>query len=137
MKIFSFFIKFSFLILCATLFTACGGEETVNYREKIIGEWELKNEGDLQVFFKNKPFILKKASMLFNEDGTIETKALSSRDKKTWLVQTGTWDMPESGGTLTIKSDDTPFHDGMLIEFTDERTFYITLNELEYQFVKL
>lgn len=131
------FLQLFLFTLCCTLFAACGGEDTVNYREKIIGEWELKNEGELQAHFKNKAFVLKKATMKFDENGVLETKMLSSRDKKTWLVQTGTWDMPEAGGTLTIKADDTPFFDGVVIEFTDERTFYITLNELVYQFVKL
>lgn len=127
-----FILSLSFFLL-----TSCGGEDTINYREKIIGKWELKNEGDLQVYYTDKPFVLKNASMEFFDNGTIETTLLSSRDKKTLLVQTGTWDMPIEGGTLTIKSDNSPFHDGLLIEFTDERTFYITLNDLEYQFVKL
>lgn len=127
------FILFSTFLLISS----CGGDYTINYREKIIGKWELKNEGDLQVYYTNKPFILKEASMEFWDNGKIETTMLSSRDKKTLLVQTGTWTMPNEGGTLTIKSDESPFHDGLLIEFTDERTFYITLNDLVYQFVKV
>ena len=45
--------------------------------------------------------------------------------------------MPTTGGFLTIKADNGPFDDVIKIEFTDERTFYIMLNGLEYQFVKI
>lgn len=131
-------------LLLSSLFSSCGDSELTNYKEKIIGEWELKNVGDLQASYKNKPFLLKNATMLFNKNGTLETRMLSSRDKKTWITNTGTWSVTQSQNinqlaseTLTLKSDDGPFHDDVSIVFTDERTFYISLNELEYQFVKI
>ncbi len=128
---------FLLMLCCVALFSSCGGEDTINYREKIIGEWELKNVGDLEAKFRNKPFLLKGASMVFDDDGTIKTSMMSSKDTKIWLTDTGTWSMPTTGEFLTIKADNSPFDDALIIEFTDERTFWITLNELQYQFVKI
>lgn len=127
------------------LFSSCGDNDLTNYKEKLIGEWELKNVGDLQVFYRDSPFLLKNARMFFNKNGVLETRMLSNRDKKTWIIESATWSVTQSknstltrlGETLSIKSDNGPFNDDMTIEFTDERTFYITLNELEYQFIKI
>jgi hypothetical protein len=127
-----------FAFCCILQFSSCGQDDTINYRDRLIGEWELKNVGELQAFFRNKPFMLKNATMRFDNNGTIETQMLSSRDKKTWITQTGTWSMPRTGDYLTIKSDNSPFNDVLDIYFTDanERMFSIMLNELEYQFAK-
>lgn len=126
--------------------TSCGGDETeyTNYAERLVGSWELKNIGDLQVAYRNKPFMLKNATMIFEDDGSLETRMLSARDGKTWITESATWEVTQrpittrfTGETLTIKSDNGPFNDKIFIEFTDERTFYLVLNELQYQFVKL
>ena len=50
-------IHFLLAFCCIGLFSSCGGDDAINYREKIIGEWELKNIGDLQASFKNKSFM--------------------------------------------------------------------------------
>ena len=50
------------------------GDDSINYREKLIGEWELKNVGELQSFFRNKSFAIKGASMKFEDSGLIETR---------------------------------------------------------------
>lgn len=135
----------SLLITSSFLFSSCGGDsELTNYKEKLIGEWELKNVGDLQMFYQDRPFSLKNASMLFNSNGTLQTRMQSSSNSKTWIVEEATWSVTQSsiktssrtGETLTIDSDTGPFDDNISIEFTDERTFYIMLNDLEYQFVK-
>lgn len=138
-------IVFLLLLTFSTLFSSCGNNDLTNYKEKLIGEWELKNVGDLQAFYRNSPFLLKNATMIFSKNGVLETRMLSNRDKKLWIVENATWSVTQSknstltkiGEVLSIKSDDGPFNDDMLIEFTDERTFYITLNELEYQFIKI
>ncbi|MBL4650498.1 MAG: hypothetical protein JKY03_12270 [Aureispira sp.] len=145
-------LNFSKLLLICTFFAAtsllffsCGGDnELTNYKEKLIGEWELKNVGDLQMFYIDRPFLLKNATMLFNSNGTLQTKMQSSSNSKTWIVEEATWSVSQSsiktlnkiGETLTIDSDTGPFDDNVSIEFTDERTFYLMLNNLEYQFVK-
>lgn len=133
------------LLAISTLFSSCGDNDLTNYQEKLIGEWELKNIGDLQAFYKNSSFLLKNATMVFSKNGVLETRMLSNRDKKTWIIESATWSVTQSknsmlsrvGEILSIKSDDGPFNDDMAIEFTDERTFYITLNQLEYQFIKI
>ncbi|MCH2022461.1 MAG: hypothetical protein MK207_08295 [Saprospiraceae bacterium] len=130
-------IQIIFVILSLVIFTRCGNDETINYRDKIIGAWELKNVGELQSLYRNNSFILKNATMVLDDNGTIETRMLSSKDKTTWITQTGTWSMPTTGGYLTIKADNGPFDDVLNIQFTDERTFYIMLNGMEYQFVKI
>jgi len=143
------FSKFLFLCtllsLTSLLFSSCGGDsELTNYKEKLIGEWELKNVGDLQMFYINRPFLLKNATMTFNSNGTLQTKMQSSSNAKTWIAEEATWSVTQSsnqtlntvGETLTIDSDTGPFDDKIAILFTDERTFYLTLNDLEYQFVK-
>lgn len=133
------------LIATTTLFSSCGDSNLTNYKEKLIGEWELKNVGDLQTHYKKRPFLLKNATLKFNSNGTLESRMLSNRDKKTWITETATWTVTQSSNnslaqiseTLSIKADKSPFKDDIYIEFTDERTFYISLNELLYQFVKL
>jgi hypothetical protein len=131
-------------VATSLLFCSCGDNELTNYKEKLVGEWELKNVGDLQIFYQDKPFFLKNATMLFNSNGTLQTRMQSSENTKTWIVEEATWSVTQSsiktlnriGETLTIDSDVGPFNDNISIEFTDERTFYIMLNELEYKFVK-
>ncbi|CAA6807929.1 MAG: Unknown protein [uncultured Aureispira sp.] len=143
------FPKLLFLItlfaVTSLLFPSCGGDsELTNYKEKLIGEWELKNVGDLQMFYINRPFLLKNATMTFQSNGTLQTKMQSSSNSKTWIAEEATWSVTQSsrkelnkiGETLTIDSDTGPFNDKIAIEFIDERTFYLTLNDLEYQFVK-
>lgn len=137
---------FTLLTATSLLFSSCGSDvELTNYKEKLIGEWELKNVGDLQMFYQNRPFLLKNATMIFNSNGTLQTKTLSSSNSKTWIVEEATWSVTQSsrkllnqtGEILSINSDTGPFNDNIAIEFTDERTFYLTLNDLEYQFVKI
>ena len=41
---------------------ACG-DDSIDYREKILGTWELKNVGDLQIHYRNRPFVLKNAQL--------------------------------------------------------------------------
>jgi len=145
--IFSKFLQISAVLFFITLlFFSCGNDlELTNYKEKLVGEWELKNVGDLQMFYQDRPFLLKNATMLFNSNGTLQTKMLSSSNSKTWIVEEATWSVTQSsrktlnkvGEILTIDSDTGPFDDNISIEFTDERTFYLILNDLEYQFVKL
>ncbi len=116
-----------------------------NYHERLIGEWQLSNPGDLQPFYNNKPFMLKSATMVFSNDGVLETRILNSKDQKTWIIHKGTWSVTQSSNantlvkneSLTIKADDGPFDDYLYISFIDERTFFISINELEYEFVKL
>jgi hypothetical protein len=136
---------FTLFVTTSLLFSSCGNDlELTNYKEKLIGEWELKNVGDLQMFYQNRPFLLKNATMLFNSNGTLQTKMLSSSNSKTWIVEEATWSVTQSSRKtlnqreiLTIDSDMGPFDDNIAIEFTDERTFYLMLNDLEYQFVKI
>ena len=123
-------------LVCAFLFIGCGGEDTVDYSEKIIGEWQLKNTGDLQIAYTERPFKLKDATMVFNADGTIETRLLSTRNSNTWLTQSGVWEMPINGEIITVKSDDTPFDEPLSIYFSNEQTFEIEHNGLIYVFVK-
>mgnify|MGYP000067766256 CR=1 FL=1 len=135
---------FTLLTTTSLLFFSCGDNELTKYKEKIIGEWELKNVGDLQMFYQDRPFSLKNATMLFNSNGTLQTRMQSSSNSKTWIVEEATWSVTQSsiktlnkvGETLSIDSDTGPFDDNISIEFTDERTFYLMLNNLEYQFVK-
>jgi hypothetical protein len=83
--------------------------------------------------------------MLFNDDGTLETRIMDGNNNKQWIVDKGTWSVTQSSNanklvkneTITIKSDTGPFYDAMYISFIDERTFFISINELEYEFVKL
>lgn len=145
--IFSKFLQISTVLFFITLlFFSCGNDlELTNYKEKLVGEWELKNVGDLQMFYQDRPFLLKNATMLFNSNGTLQTKMLSSSNSKTWIVEEATWSVTQSsrktlnkvGEILTIDSDTGPFDDNISIEFTDERTFNLILNDLKYQFVKL
>ena len=139
--------------LCAALFlfcllglSSCGdGIEMTNYEELLVGTWQLNNAGDLQPFYNDSPFILREAQMVFEDDGTLETRLLSKRDNKTWITETGTWSVTQSpitdqlilNETITITADNGPFDDPFYISFEDERTFYLQLNELEYQFIKV
>ena len=135
---------FTLLTATSLLFFSCGDNELTNYKDKLIGEWELKNVGDLQIFYQEQPFSLKNATMLFNSNGTLETRMQSNSNSKTWIVEEATWSVTQSkintlnkvGEILSIDSDMGPFDDKIAIEFTDERTFYLILNDLEYQFVK-
>lgn len=131
-------------VLCGL--SSCGGDaEMTNYHEMLLGNWQLNNAGDLQPYFNNSPFILKDAQMSFLEDGVLETRLLSSRDNKTWITETGTWSVSQSAQidrlvtneSLHLTATNGPFDDEIYIAFEDERTFYIRLNELEYQFVKI
>lgn len=135
-----------FLVIISLFLSSCGNDnDLTNYKEKLIGEWELKNVGDLQIFYQDRPFLLKNAKMTFRSNGTLETQMQSNNNSKTWIVEEATWSVTQSslktlskiGETLTIKSDTGPFDDNISIEFTDERTFYLLLNDLEYQFVKI
>ena len=137
---------FTLLATTSLLFFSCGNDlELTNYKEKLIGEWELKNVGDLQMFYQDRPFLLKNATMLFNSNGTLQTQMQSSSNSKTLIVEEATGKVTQSsikklnniGETLTIDSDMGPLDDNIAIEFTDERTFYLVLNDLRYQFVKI
>lgn len=138
------FLFFALLLGTISL-QSCGSDELTNYHDRLIGEWKLSNSGELQPFYNDKPFILKSATITFNDDGTVETRIINSKDIKTWIVNKGTWSVTQSSTdnklvkneTLTIKSDTGPFDDEMYISFVDERTFFIAINELEYEFVKL
>jgi len=141
-----FLLIFTLFALASLFFFSCSNDaDLTNYKEKLIGEWELKNVGDLQIFYQNRPFLLKDANMVFNSDGTLQTKIQSSSNSNTWIVEEATWSVTQSsiktlnkiGETLTIDSEMGPFDDNIAIEFTDERTFYLILNDLEYQFVKI
>lgn len=124
-------------VLSAIFFFYSCGDGSIDYREKIIGTWELKNVGDLQNFYHGKSFLLKNASLIFDDNGTLETKIRSSKNANTWISEKGTWSMPKEGEVLSLKSDNGPFDDDLEIFFTDERTFHIILNDLEYIFIKL
>lgn len=133
---------FKILIFAFTafLFTSCG-EKTIDYSDWIVGDWVLKNAGELQRYLPpetkvKRTFLLKNATISFKSNGTVNTK-LMKLDKKNWIEQTGTWEMPERGGAVSIKSDKGPFDDKLEIEFPDERTFYLKSNQLVYHFVKL
>jgi hypothetical protein len=141
-----FLLIFTLLATTSLLFFSCGNDlELTTYKEKLIGEWELKNVGELQMFYQDRPFLLKNATMLFNSNGTLQTKMQSSSNSKTLIVEEATWAVTQSnikklnnmGETLTIDSDTGPFDDNISIKFTDERTFYLVLNDLRYHFVKL
>ena len=129
-----------FLLLVAFVITSCGNnDEDIDYRSWIVGEWGLKNSGELERYLKNKterPYLFKNATILFAADGSIETK-LMKLDKKSWITHTGRWEMPKRGKLLSIKSDTGPLRDQLKIDFPDERTFYIRSNGLLYHFVKL
>jgi hypothetical protein len=124
------------LLFTAALFGACQ-DDSIDYREKIIGKWELKNVGELQSHYRNQPYVLKNACLIFDDNGVLQTKLKSSTNTNTWITEQASWSMPKSGKVLTIKSETGPFNDGLEIFFTDERTFNITLNDLDYIFVKL
>ena len=129
--------KISLVVFIAGFISSCGNSLAINYRESIVGEWQLKNAGELQRYFRDeKEFVLKNATMVFNNNGTMETRLLKS-DKKSWIRQSGEWDMPKEGGLIWIKADKGPLDEKLLIEFADERTFYITSNDLIFQFVKM
>jgi len=132
-------IKFpAFLLILSFLVSACGSDDqSINYRISIVGEWQLKNAGDLQRYFRGqKDFVLKDATMIFKDNGSLTTR-LQSSDKKSWIVNEGKWKMPEEAGYITIEATDGPFDDHLPIEFADERTFYITSNDLIFHFVKM
>ena len=121
----------------ALFFVSCG-DDSVDYREKIEGVWQLTNMGELQQFYPSKEidFILKDAQLSFSSDGTLESKLLS-KDKKTWITEEGTWSMPKEGGVIRLENQGGLFNDQLIIEFFDERTFQIVSNELSFLFVKL
>lgn len=139
-------LRSTVLLLGLCSLSACGGDdEMTHYHEMLIGTWQLNNAGDLQPFFNNSPFILRDAQMTFEDDGVLETRLLSSRDNKTWITETGTWSVSQSpiidrlvtNESLKLTANNSPFDDEIYIAFEDERTFYLELNELQYQFVKL
>lgn len=146
-SIFQSFRPLLYLLFIATTLglQSCGDDGLTHYHERLVGEWQLSNAGDLQPFYNDKPFTLKSAIMVFEDNGTLETRVLNSKDQKTWMISKGTWSVTQSPNTntlvenetLTIKADDGPFHDNMYISFIDERTFFVAINELEYEFVKL
>ena len=123
--------------LIATLFISCA-DESVDYREKIEGVWQLKNMGELQQFYPANEidFILKDAQLSFASDGTLESK-LMAKDNVTWITEKGTWSMPKEGGVIRLENQGGLFNDQLIIEFFDERTFQIVSNELPFVFVKL
>ncbi len=135
-------MRFHLLIILATFLSAnlssCNRVQEIDYRECLEGEWRLKNAGDLQRYFMDsKTFVLKDATLKFNSDGTIATK-LKKADGSDWLpTESGTWDMPKEAGSILIKSDKGPFNDRLTIEFGDERTFYITSNDIVFHFIKI
>ena len=132
-------ITFKILLFAFTLlfFTSCGGDKSIDYTEWVVGSWELKNAGELQRFLPSQnSYLLKNATISFAEDGTISAK-LMKLDKRSWIEYDGTWEMPEKGEKINIKSNDGPFNDKLEIEFPDERTFFIKSNQLIYHFVKL
>lgn len=138
-------IWFFLMLSLGLFFSACGDNGMTNYHDLLLGTWQLNNAGDLQPYYNDSPFILKNAQMVFSDDGTLETRLLSSRDNKTWITETGTWSVTQSPNreelvlneSLTIKADNSPFDDILYVQFEDARTLYIELNELGYRFVKI
>ncbi len=126
---------FTFLALS---FSACSGDDVIDYRETIVGTWELKNTGELQRYLDDddRPFILNNATMIFDDDGNLTTR-LKRLNRKSWIEEKATWEMPAEGEIITIKSEKGPFDDKLEIDFPDERTFYIKSNRLLYHFIKL
>ena len=140
------FLWAALLLLGLCGLSACGDDtEMTQYQDMLIGTWQLNNAGDLQPFYNDSPFILKDAQKTFEDDGALETRLLSSRDNKTWITETGTWSVTQSpiidqlvtNESLYLTASNGPFDDGIYIAFEDERTFFIELNGLQYQFVKL
>ena len=130
MRVYIFFLVSLFFVSCA--------DDSIDFREKIEGVWQLTNMGELQQFYPANEinFILKDAQLSFSSDGTLESK-LMSNDKKTWILEKGTWSMPKEGGVIRLKNQGGLFNDKLIIEFFDERTFQIVSNELSFLFVKL
>ena len=124
------------MFLTLMMLGACG-DDSIDYREKILGTWELKNVGDLQIHYRERPFVLKNAQLTFDSNGNLQTKLNSSKNADTWITEQASWSMPREGQALSIKSEKGPFNDVLEIFFTDERTFNIILNDLEYIFVKI
>jgi hypothetical protein len=131
------------LTLVFTLFlllfmTSCGNNQKIDYNEVLVGEWRLKNAGELQRYLKGKRnYLLKNAAMIFKEDGIVETQLMLTSNQE-WSKQTGTWEVAEDGTSLSLTSDNGPFDENNLkIEFPNERVFYLTSNKLIYHFVKL
>ena len=118
-------------------FLASCSDDSIDYREKIIGRWELKNVGELQPFYTDYSFILKNAEMEFNSNGLVTTDLLSASNEKKLITQTAEWIMPRSGGNIKFISDNGPFQDVLKIDFLDERTFMLGLNGIQYVFVKI
>lgn len=127
-----FWIAFCIL----NLFASCS-DDSIDYREKIIGKWELKNVGELQPFYTDYSFILKNAEMEFNSNGSVTTFLFSASNEKKLISQTAEWIMPKSGGNIKFISDNGPFQDVLKIDFLDERTFMLGLNGIQYVFVKV
>ena len=130
MRVYIFFLVSLFFVSCA--------DDSIDFREKIEGVWQLTNMGELQQFYPADEinFILKDAQLSFSSDGTLESK-LMSNDKKTWISEKGTWSMPKEGGVIRLKNQGGLFNDKLIIEFFDERTFQIVSNELSFLFVQL
>lgn len=131
------------LTLIFTLFlllfiTSCGNKQQIDYSEVLVGEWRLKNAGELQRYLKGKRnYLLKNAAMVFKDDGTVETQLMLTSNQE-WSKQMGTWEVAEDGTSLSLTSDNGPFDENDLkIEFPNERVFYLTSNKLIYHFVKL
>lgn len=130
------FTLFSFLFVFL-LISSCGGNQQVDYSEVIVGEWRLKNAGELQRYLPaERGYLLKNAAIVFHEDGTVEAQLMKSQNQE-WFTQKGTWEIAEDGTTITIDADGVAFDDELPISFPNERAFYLTSNQLIYHFVKL
>lgn len=130
-----FFIYITFFLLLFS-FNSCS-DDSVDYREKIIGDWELKNIGELQSYYAKNSFILKNAIISFSDDGKVRSQLTNKKNPKEKIINQGEWEMPKKGGLIRIISEDSPFNDFLKIDFSDERTFFLVLNGIEYQFVKI
>lgn len=127
------------LPLILLFLSSCGGEEesTINYQEAIVGTWRLDNVGDLQKYFNEQQFNLKKATMIFEEDGTVKTIRLRPDDANKNIADNGTWVLNETGTELNIISAKGPFNDLIDIQFDNERTLLIDNQGLTFKFVKI
>lgn len=128
------------LPLTILLLSSCGGgeeENTINYQEAIVGTWRLDNVGDLQKYFNEQQFNLKKATMVFEEDGTVKTLRLNPSNPGKNITDKGTWVLNDLGTELTITSTEGSFNDMIDIEFDNERTLLVDNQGLIFKFVKI
>ncbi|MCP4441090.1 MAG: hypothetical protein GY810_19370 [Aureispira sp.] len=127
------------LPLTLLLLSSCGGEEenTINYQEAIVGTWRLDNVGDIQKYFNEREYTLKKATMVFNEDGTVQTLRLDPNSPGKNIPDGGTWKLNEDGTELNIIAKDSPFDDIIDVQFDNERTLLIDNRGLTFKFVKI